>query len=91
MKAGIFSSTASRPTHVRIPKPKLNLARNLGTIWQGIANGLIGNSEPKIWKLADAQGNTYWRIYDPVVRQFLVLDTEHDVRIWIEQRYSKSN
>jgi hypothetical protein len=92
MKASIFSPHASRSTSPFIttatPKSPGKLALKLKEFGQQLLLALIGNTEPKIWTLTDSQGDIYWRVYDPNTQTFFVFNTEHEVRIWIEQRYS---
>ncbi|MDJ0634856.1 MAG: hypothetical protein QNJ34_16830 [Xenococcaceae cyanobacterium MO_188.B29] len=49
------------------------------------------NSEPKIWKKKDRSGNTYFRIYDPIGDRHIYLDSEAEVRWWLDKRYYLSD
>ncbi len=44
-------------------------------------------SEPKIWEKKDRYGNTYYRVYDPKRDRHLDLNSEDEVRWWLDQRY----
>ncbi|MGJ3245314.1 MAG: hypothetical protein ACFE0I_04475 [Elainellaceae cyanobacterium] len=59
----------------------------LQKIWQWFVSAMAQNSEPRIWKVADAKGNPYWRVYDPASDRMTTLASEAEVRIWLEQRY----
>jgi hypothetical protein len=92
MKASIFSPHASRSTlpliNATTPQSQINLGLKLKEFGQQLLLALIGNTEPRIWMLTNSRGDIYWRIYDPSAQTFFVFNTEHEVRIWIEQRYS---
>lgn len=45
------------------------------------------SDEPRIWKTTDRDGNTVWRAYDPVSDRAIRLDSEDEIRAWIERRY----
>ncbi len=45
------------------------------------------NNEPRIWITADRDGKLYWHAYDPVSDTRVCLDSEAELRIWLEQRY----
>lgn len=51
-------------------------------------NSLVLYSEPKIWKKTDAAGNIFWKTYDPMTGTTASFDTEHQVRVWLEERYN---
>lgn len=48
---------------------------------------LAGESEPVIYQLTDRDGDAYWYVYDPATGRNTYLASEHDVRVWLEQRY----
>ncbi|HEY9596817.1 MAG TPA: hypothetical protein V6D33_04025 [Cyanophyceae cyanobacterium] len=45
------------------------------------------SDEPRIWKTTDREGITVWRIYDPVSDHAVTLDSEDEIRAWLERRY----
>ncbi|HEY9649105.1 MAG TPA: hypothetical protein V6C95_00470 [Coleofasciculaceae cyanobacterium] len=45
------------------------------------------SNEPRIWKTTDRQGNTVWRVYDPVSDRAVSLESEDEIRSWLEKRY----
>ncbi|HHP7245338.1 MAG TPA: hypothetical protein ACFE0H_11690 [Elainellaceae cyanobacterium] len=59
----------------------------LQKIWQWFVSAMARNSEPRIWKVLDSNGNPYWRIHDPASDRMATLASEAEVRIWLEQRY----
>jgi hypothetical protein len=93
MKASISSPNASRTpawsSQESASEFKQNLALNLKHIWYHVVTAIVGSADPKIWKLTNSEGAAYWRVYDPANRQSYVFDTEHEVRVWIEQRYNQ--
>lgn len=79
--------TLPRPTTkpLGIGKKLINLAK---TATEAFFNSLVFYSEPKIWKKIDAEGNIFWKTYDPVTGMTAQFDTEQEVRIWLEERYN---
>lgn len=45
------------------------------------------NSEPKIWEKKDRFGKTYYRIYDPISDRNIYLNSEAEVRWWLDKHY----
>lgn len=45
------------------------------------------SNEPRIWKATDRYGHTVWRVYDPVSDRGVCLDSEDEIRSWLERRY----
>jgi hypothetical protein len=56
---------------------------------QNIVDYLAGNAEPKIRHRRDRQGHSYLEVYDPRSGTTQSFSTAHEVRIWLEQRYSR--
>ena len=79
--------TFSRPTTKRlgIGQKIIHLAKG---ITEAFFNSLVLYSEPKIWKKTDAEGNIIWKTYDPMTGFTASFDTEHQVRVWLEERYN---
>ncbi|MGA9379475.1 MAG: hypothetical protein WBV73_11970 [Phormidium sp.] len=44
-------------------------------------------SEPKVWQSSDRAGHTWWNAYDPTTGNSISLDSEAEMRMWIEERY----
>ncbi|HEY9700778.1 MAG TPA: hypothetical protein V6D10_26225 [Trichocoleus sp.] len=74
-----------QPTTREFPSRKLDLQRILGHI----VRFLSGSSEPQIQFKRDRLGNHFWRVYDPTTNQSTSFSSETEVRIWLEQRYSR--
>lgn len=47
----------------------------------------LSKTEPRIKQKRDRHGNSYYQIYDTISRSYLVLASELEVRIWLENRY----
>ncbi len=79
--------TFSRPNpkFLGIGQKIINLAK---IITEAFCNSLVLDSEPKIWKKTDAEGNIFWKTYDPMTGSTASFDTEHQVRVWLEERYN---
>ncbi|HEY9645786.1 MAG TPA: hypothetical protein V6C88_05420 [Chroococcidiopsis sp.] len=58
-------------------------------IWRSLNAFATGNQEPQIHRKCDRHGHTYFWVYDPASQQSQTLDTEHEVRAWLEQRYGQ--
>jgi hypothetical protein len=56
---------------------------------QTLVESLAGNGEPKIYHRRDRQGNSYLEVYDPRSGQTQSFSTTQEVRVWLEQRYSR--
>ncbi len=41
--------------------------------------------EPQITQICDRQGQVWWQVYDPLTGQTKYLDSETEVRIWLEE------
>jgi hypothetical protein len=56
----------------------------LGQLW------LEGNStalkEPEIWQTLGRDGTLWWHVYDPMTGRTADLESEEEVRIWLEER-----
>ncbi|PSB30028.1 hypothetical protein [Stenomitos frigidus] len=59
----------------------------LRKMWQGLLDGVARQSEPKVWQSVDRSGNLRWNVYHPGTRESAVLDSEQEVRIWLEQSF----
>lgn len=44
-------------------------------------------NELQIWQSSDDSGNTWWNAYDPVTDHRTSVDSEAEMRAWIERRY----
>lgn len=49
---------------------------------------LSGNSDPRISQTIDRAGNAYFQVHDPVSGQQHCFDSEQELRVWLDQRYS---
>jgi hypothetical protein len=60
--------------------------------WKGIrawlVNGLLRGDEPQIYRKCDRDENEYFKVYDRVTDRWHHFDSEAEVRIWIDRRYS---
>jgi hypothetical protein len=46
--------------------------------------------EPQIVQKCDRSGNVYWQIYDPISGFHCSLNSEQEVREWLDTRYYHS-
>lgn len=68
------------------PVKRFNLRSALRKLWQSLT---VPSSEPHVWKKGDRQGNIYWKVYDPLTDRSGLFESENQLRVWLEQRYSK--
>jgi hypothetical protein len=72
---------------------EIDSARTAPSRWRHWAETLMnwaaGQSEPRIDHRRDRQGNSYLEVYDPISDKTQTFDTPHEVRVWLEQRYSR--
>ena len=47
----------------------------------------LGSREPHIVTKRDRDGNPYYDVYDPIDRRHHTFGSEHEVRVWLEERY----
>ncbi|MBD0300635.1 MAG: hypothetical protein ICV85_00190 [Tolypothrix sp. T3-bin4] len=72
------------------PQPTVNkpaFVSKISKLLQQIVVSLTKAPEPRIGTVKDRFGNIVWCVYDPITGQSARLDSETEVRIWLEQRY----
>jgi hypothetical protein len=69
------------------PSTQLAAPSWLGRIWSFVVDTLKKSSELQIREMTDRAGNTWWNVYDPTTGRSAWLDSEDEVRIWIEKNY----
>lgn len=65
----------------------LPLQKWLKTVWQSLVTNLTREPEPQVWQVRNRNGDTCWRVHDPLTGQSASLGTEGEVITWIEQNY----
>jgi hypothetical protein len=43
--------------------------------------------EPQIMQKSDRFGNKYWQVYDPISGSYCSLNSEQEVRLWLDNCY----
>jgi hypothetical protein len=66
---------------------KFPLSSALKSAFERCVQFFANANEPQIWAKTDRYGNTYWHTYDPVSGRSVSLDSEAEMRAWLEQRY----
>ncbi|MEB3882384.1 hypothetical protein [Lyngbya sp. CCY1209] len=56
-------------------------------ITRGLFKSLAGGNQLEIWQSRDRQGNLLWNVRDRLSGRSAQLDSEQEVRIWLEERY----
>lgn len=67
--------------------PESGLWAQVKRAWTQMTAALSTSNEPKIWTTTDRRGRVYWYARDPMSGRKLAHASEHDVRVWLEQRY----
>lgn len=78
---------------LRFPKPSSSQPAStqtnrswLKTLWTAIDVALLRNLEPRVWHSIDQQtGKTRWHLYNPETGETQHLDSDAEVRHWLEQ------
>ena len=81
--------TSALPTQ----KTKISILRSesLKAILEKLIQALTRSHELQVWRKIDRNGNAYWQAFDPKTRKSTSLNSEAEMRIWIEQRYYHSD
>ncbi len=64
----------------------ISLVYRLG---QAVTNFLRCSTEPQVWQKRDRHGNLCWQLYDPSTNQSATFASADEVRMWLEERYSR--
>ena len=75
----------------RKTKIYLSLFKKLQRVFQDAIRVLTRGHELQVWQKKDRNGNAYWQAFDPKTRKSTSLNSEAEMRIWIEQRYYHSD
>lgn len=63
------------------------LAILVNKICQRIVTLINHASELQVWQTRDRSGHSWWNGYDPSTGKSIRLDSEAEMRMWIEERY----
>lgn len=55
--------------------------------WQHLVTSIVQGQEPRIWQHTDRTGKILWHGYDPHTQRSICVDSEAEMRIWLEERY----
>lgn len=66
---------------------KPRLLSGLSKVLSRLMEFLVAGDELRIWQSSDRFGNTVWNAYDPVTNRSTSLDSEAELRTWIEERH----
>lgn len=59
----------------------------LTNVAQRVMHFLIGSNDLRVWETYDRFGNNWWHAYDPLTGRSITVESESELRAWIEQRY----
>lgn len=60
---------------------------NLRHLWNDLSNVFVNRLEPRITEKCDRFGQSYYEVYDPMSQKFSSLNSEKEVRVWLDQRH----
>ncbi len=87
------SNKIEQLTNISLNQRLTNLSQVLATAFKDAGASLVHYltrpNEIRIWQVSDRQGETYWKAYDPYTNTTNYLNSENDLRVWLEQRHSK--
>jgi hypothetical protein len=78
-----FDTTPSKPSLLTRSQEAL---QNAG-LW--LSQHLCNADEPHVWKTSDRTGQITWHTYDPMLNKYAAFDSEHETRVWLEERYNQ--
>ncbi len=91
MKASANLLNTEKLAFVREKKNQLQakprLLSGLSRVLDHLVKLLVAGDELRVWQTNDRFGNTLWNAYDPVTGSSKILDSEAELRSWIEGRY----
>lgn len=70
-----------------LPEIKSNFTTLINKICQGVVTLINHASELRVWQSSDRKGHSWWNAYDPTTGKSISLDSEAEMRMWIEERY----
>ncbi len=80
-------------TEISLAQKVTNISQALVTIFKDAGASLVHYlsrpNEIRVRQVSDRQGETYWKAYDPYSNTTTYVNSENDLRVWLEQRYSK--
>ncbi|NJL90365.1 MAG: hypothetical protein HC916_11675 [Coleofasciculaceae cyanobacterium SM2_1_6] len=80
-------------TEVSISKKLANLAqvcvKSCKDAGASLIHFMTRPNEIRVWQVVDRHGETCWKAYDPYTNTTSYLGSENDLRVWLEQRYSR--
>lgn len=66
------------------------LVAQLGTFWQNLLAHLEATTEPRVWKVSDASGQTLWNAYDPITQMAIDHASADELRTWLEELHYRN-
>ncbi|MFB2833170.1 hypothetical protein [Floridanema evergladense] len=72
---------------IQLPQIKSKVASLINNICERFVTLINHASELKVWQTSDRKGHTWWNAYDPTTGNSISLDSEAEMRMWIEERY----
>lgn len=79
----ITARSQSAPGTVSSATSSRNFGQSINQLWQQFITFFAGNSDPKIQRIHESN----WRVFDPKTNRSLRFSSEHEVRVWLDQRY----
>lgn len=73
--------------HLQNWQIKLVIISALKRISEYLRESIVGRNELRVWQTSDHFGNQRWHAYDPVTGRHTTVNSEAELRAWIERRY----
>jgi len=71
----------------RLQKINAKIVTFINNICERIVTAIAHANELQVWQTRDRFGNTSWHAYDPATGSSTCLNSEAEMRMWIEERY----
>lgn len=81
-----YSTTEKLVSHLNQAEKNPVFSRLTG-FFQQVTKSLLGCDELRIWATSDKSGKKIWHAYEPVTGRYITVDSETEMRAWIEKRY----
>lgn len=62
----------------------------LKRLWEALDVAFLRSLEPRVWQTVDATGQSHWHLYDPETGKTYHLNSEAEVRCWLQQVFDAS-
>jgi len=82
-----YYSLEQIPSKAPQKKSVRSFRSEINDIWQATVAHWKATSEPHVWRTQDQSGQEAWNAYDPASHRTVRQVSEHDLRVWLEERH----